>query len=85
MCSWYVWTYSCEELRILAGGAHVCLDVCGIASRPMKVPLLSHAACRRARTGFTPWAVLLYNSILVFGGANGSSGAVGCRSWEGVS
>ena len=57
--------------------------MCGVASRPMMVPLHSHAACRRARTGFTPWAVLLY-SILVFRGANESSVAVGCRLGGGV-
>lgn len=45
--------------------------------------LMRPAAAREL--GFTPWAVLLYSSILVFGGANGSSGAVGCRLWEGVS
>lgn len=46
-------TYSCEELRILARGAHIGW-VCFFASRPM-VPLHTHAACRRARTVSHPW------------------------------
>jgi hypothetical protein len=87
-CSWYVCveTYSCEELRILAGGAHVCLDAwmrvwCCCSSYDSAATLSCGATAAR-ELRFTPWSVLLYSSILVFGGANGSSGAVGCRWWE---